>query len=197
MTKTIYQAIKIVALLNFLYFFVEFWVALKIDSISLFADSVDFLEDASVNLLILLALGWPLKARAKMGMALSLLLLWPALAVAYGIYEKIFHLTQPDSLMLSLTGLGALLINVTCAFLLAQHKHHDNSLMKAAFYSARNDAISNIAIIFTGILTLYVQSGLPDLLVGLGIVFINLDAAHKVWKTARNEHLSAKHDGCA
>lgn len=45
-----------VAILNLAYFGVEFAVALTIGSVSLFADSVDFLEDASVNLLILVAL---------------------------------------------------------------------------------------------------------------------------------------------
>lgn len=39
-------------MLNLGYFGVEFAVALRVDSVSLFADSVDFLEDASVNLLI-------------------------------------------------------------------------------------------------------------------------------------------------
>ena len=35
-------------------------MALAIGSVSLLADSVDFLEDAAINLLIALALGWPL-----------------------------------------------------------------------------------------------------------------------------------------
>ena len=39
----------IVALLNLAYFFVEFTVALIIGSVSLFADSVDFLEDALIK----------------------------------------------------------------------------------------------------------------------------------------------------
>ena len=43
----------LVALLNVAYFGVEFAVALAIGSVSLFADSIDFLEDASVNCLIL------------------------------------------------------------------------------------------------------------------------------------------------
>jgi|GEM_PF-2212973 Co/Zn/Cd efflux system component len=46
-----------VALLNLAYFGVEFSVALAIGSVSLFADSIDFLEDTSVNFLILIALG--------------------------------------------------------------------------------------------------------------------------------------------
>jgi hypothetical protein len=41
-----------VALLNLAYFGVEFSVALVIGSVSLFADSIDFLEDTSINFLI-------------------------------------------------------------------------------------------------------------------------------------------------
>ncbi|MSP82982.1 MAG: cation transporter, partial [Alphaproteobacteria bacterium] len=45
------RVVRIVAILNFGYFGIEFAVALAIGSVSLFADSVDFLEDASVNVL--------------------------------------------------------------------------------------------------------------------------------------------------
>nr|WP_272877223.1 cation transporter [Neoroseomonas eburnea] len=45
-------------MLNLGYLGVEFAVALSIGSVSLLADSVDFLEDAAVNFLIFAALGW-------------------------------------------------------------------------------------------------------------------------------------------
>ena len=41
------RVVRLVALLNLSYFGVEFAVALAIGSVSLFADSIDFLEDAS------------------------------------------------------------------------------------------------------------------------------------------------------
>ena len=46
------KAVFFVAILNLLYFFVEFIVALNIRSVSLLADSIDFIEDASINFLI-------------------------------------------------------------------------------------------------------------------------------------------------
>jgi len=49
------RVVRLVALLNLAYFGIEFTVARVIGSVSLFADSVDFLEDASVNFLILAA----------------------------------------------------------------------------------------------------------------------------------------------
>lgn len=56
-------AVLVVALLNLAYFFVEIGVAVGIGSVSLFADSVDFLEDTAVNLLIFVALGFTLRWR--------------------------------------------------------------------------------------------------------------------------------------
>ena len=58
-----------VCLGNLAYFGVEFAVARRIGSVSLFADSVDFLEDASVNFLIGIALTWSARNRASVGMA--------------------------------------------------------------------------------------------------------------------------------
>ncbi len=65
------RVVRLVAILNLAYFGVEFAVALAIGSVSLFADSIDFLEDASVNFLILVALGWTARHRARVGMTLS------------------------------------------------------------------------------------------------------------------------------
>ncbi len=76
------------AVLNLVYFGIEFAVALAIASVSLFADSVDFLEDASVNLLILVALGWSVRSRARVGMALGLILLVPSLATVCTAWDK-------------------------------------------------------------------------------------------------------------
>src|SRR5215204_3095045 len=65
------RAVAAVAILNLAYFGVEFSVALAIGSVSLFADSVDFLEDASINLLILMALGWSAGTRARLPLSLA------------------------------------------------------------------------------------------------------------------------------
>ena len=48
----------LIRLVNLNYFGIEFGVARAIGSGSLFADSIDFLGEAAVNGLILVALGW-------------------------------------------------------------------------------------------------------------------------------------------
>lgn len=186
------RAVKWVALLNFGYFFVEFTVALSIGSVSLFADSVDFLEDTSINVLILLAMSWTLARRAKMGMALAGILLVPGLATLWTAWEKFNLPVAPSALPLTLAGLGALAVNLSCALMLARFRHHGGSLTKAAFLSARNDAAANVAIILAGLVTAFVwRSAWPDLITGLAIAAMNADAAMEVWEAARAEHSSA------
>lgn len=181
------RAVWTVAALNLAYFGVEFTVARAIGSVSLFADSIDFLEDASVNLLIAVALAWSARRRAQVGMLLAFVLLVPSVATLWAAWEKFAMPLPPSPFALSLTGLGALIINLACAFLLARYRHHSGSLTKAAFLSARNDALANIAIIGAALVTAATVSGWPDLVVGLAIAAMNADAARAVWQAARGE----------
>ncbi|MDX2142891.1 MAG: cation transporter [Rhodospirillaceae bacterium] len=187
------RAVRNVALLNFGYFFVEFSVALAIASVALFADSVDFLEDTAVNLLILVALGWSAKKRARVGMGLAAVLLVPGLATIWTAWNQFAAPVVPDAVPLSAAGLGALIVNVTCATMLARYRDTEGSLTKAAFLSARNDAVANVAIIAAGIATMLTLSHWPDLIVGIGIFLMNLDAAVEVYEEAMKEHSAATH----
>ncbi len=134
------RVVLVVALANLAYFGIEFSVAVRIGSVSLFADSIDFLEDTSVNLLVLAALAWSARARARVALLLALMLLAPGVATLWTAWVKLNHPVAPEPALLSLTGLGALAVNVTCAFLLARYRHHAGSLTRATFLSARNSA---------------------------------------------------------
>ncbi|MBW7943376.1 MAG: cation transporter, partial [Candidatus Kuenenia stuttgartiensis] len=159
------RAVFVVALLNFGYFFVEFSVAHSIGSVSLFADSIDFLEDTAVNILIFMALGWSLHRRSMVGMALAAILLIPGLFTLWTAWGKFLIPLPPDATLLSLTGSGALVVNIICAFVLVRYRKHSGSLTRAAFLSARNDAFANVAIIGAGFITLLTLSAWPDLIV--------------------------------
>jgi Co/Zn/Cd efflux system component len=184
-------SVALVALLNLGYFGVEFAVALTIGSVSLFADSIDFLEDAAVNNLILVALGWNARRRSIVGMILAAILFAPAVATLWTAWQKLQLPVPPAPVPLTLAGFGALAINLYCAFRLARFRTHSGSLTQAAFLSARNDALANVAIIATGVATAATLSPWPDLIVGLGIFVLNLDAARQVSSAARNERRAA------
>jgi len=186
------RAVALVAVLNLAYFGVEFAVALSIGSVSLFADSIDFLEDASINGLILLALGWSAYKRSLLGMVLAGILLAPGVATVWMAWQKIGSPIPPAAVPLTLAGTGALAVNVCCAFILARFKKDRSSLIRAAFLSARNDSIANVAIIGAGIVTAATVSVWPDLIVGVGIFAMNLQAAREVFLAAKAEHADAK-----
>ncbi len=183
------RAALAVLILNFGFFFFEFGVARAIGSVALFADSVDFLEDSAVNFLLLAALGWGQKARAKAGMVMAGLIFVPSLATLWQAISKIWHPEAPDAAWLSLTGLAAMAVNLCAAIILSRHRHTGGSITRAAFLSARNDVLANAAIILAGAITAYLWHSLwPDMIAGLGIGAMNLDAAKEVWEAAREEH---------
>lgn len=186
------MTVRNVAVLNLTYFGIEFAVALAIGSVALFADSVDFLEDGAVNLLILAALGFTMAQRAKLGMVLAAIILVPGLATLWTAWQNFSSGLVPAAIPITVTGIGALIVNSICAWRLAPFRAAGGSLTRAAFLSARNDVAANVAIIVAGLLTSATQSHWPDLIVGLGIAALNAGAAHEVYEAAREEHAQSR-----
>ncbi len=181
------RTVIVVALANFLYFAVELHFGRIYNSVALIGDSVDFLEDASINILIFLAIGWSLAKRQRVSYILALLLLIPGIAFLWNAIRQFADPEIPNGAGMGWIGLGALLVNVTCAFLIARHKSDEGGLVVAAYYSARNDAIANILIITAGVITLRTTSVWPDLLAGIVIFALNSTAAKEIISAARKE----------
>ncbi len=181
------RTLIVVVALNLGYFCVQIVVALAIGSVSLFADSTDYLEDAAINLLILAGVNWPPQRRALLGKVMAGIILLPALAALWMAWRKFNDPVEPEPVILTLAGLGALAVNLVCAFLLIRFRRHSGSLTKAAFLSARNDTIASAMIIVGGILTAWTHSAWPDLVIGLLITALNAGAAHEVYEAASQE----------
>ena len=190
--RRIRRTVLLVAALNLAYFGVEVVVALAIGSVALLADSIDFLEDTAVNLLIFLALGWSLRARARMGRVMAGVILLPALAAVWQIVAKLGEPAAPEPTPLILAAAGALVVNGACALLLIRIRHHGGSMTGAAWLAARNDVVVNAAIIAMGVITAWTLSGWPDIVLGAGILLLNATAAREVWRLAQSERLAAR-----
>jgi Co/Zn/Cd efflux system component len=76
--------------------------------------------------------------------------------------------------------------------LLTSVRHAGGSLSRAAFLSARNDVLVNVAIIAMGVVTVWTRSGWPDLILGSLIILLAGQAAHEVWEVSEEERLAAK-----
>ena len=190
--RALRSTVLVVAALNAAAFVVEGAVALAIGSVSLLADSVDFLEDTAVNLLIALALGWSLAARARVGRLLAVVILLPALAVIVQLVLKIGEPEAPAVLPLVLTALGAAAVNLAAGLLLARIRAASGAMGRAAWLAARNDVVINLAIVAMALVTLAVGTGWPDIVLGALIIALNGRAALEVWRLAGEERLAAR-----
>jgi Co/Zn/Cd efflux system component len=181
------KTVLTVATLNLIYFAIEFHFGRLFDSVALIGDSVDFFEDASINILIAFAIGWTLRRRQITSYFLAALLLFPGIAFIWTAIHQILSPEVPHGQGMSWVGTGALLVNLTCALLIAKHRKEVGGLVMAAYYSARNDAVANILIIGAGLLTLRYPSVWPDLIIGLIIFTLNADAAKEIIEASRAE----------
>lgn len=181
------RTVVIVAVLNLAYFGVELYFGTRFSSVALLADSVDFFEDASVNILIAFAIGWSLSRRRAVSYFLAFLLLVPGIAFLWSAINQVLEPQAPEGVGMGVVGFGALLVNVLCAFLVARHRTELGGLVMAAFFSARNDAIANVLIIMAGLITVVRPTIWPDLVVGVVIFLLNADAAFKIIEASNKE----------
>ena len=137
--------------------------------------------------MILLGLYLSLKNRIKLGYLLIALIFIPSVFTLIFAINQFLNPIVTNGFALSSYALGALGINIFCAFLMAKFKKADNSLLLAAFYSARNDALANIAMIIAGIITVFYTSHYPDLIVGVLIFLLNLDASKAIYEQMKKE----------
>lgn len=186
--ESVRRLVLVIAGLNFAYFVVELSVAVAIGSVALMADSVDFLEDAFVNLLVFFAVVWSAARRRLVGSILAVVILIPGIAAFATAVWKIINPVAPEPLTLTAVAVGSLAMNLLCAALLARHRSGSGNLVRAAWLSARNDSISSLLIILAGLLTVVVGTAWWDIGAGLIIAFINVTAAKEVWETARAEN---------
>lgn len=192
MSEPLKSIVARVAILNLSYFAIEFYFAQRFNSVALFSDSLDFLEDASVNILIFLSFSLAVIWRARLSYIFAFLLLLPGCSFLYNALQQISNPITPNGDGMSIVGLGALCVNVYCAIILNKFKEIKGGLAKAAYFSARNDAIANILIIIAGIVTLFWLSAIPDLIVGSMIFLMNADSARAILKAANREHKDSK-----
>jgi len=192
MSEPLKSIVARVAILNLSYFAIEFYFAQRFNSVALFSDSLDFLEDASVNILIFLSFSLAVIWRARLSYIFAFLLLLPGCSFLYNALQQISNPITPNGDGMSIVGLGALCVNVYCAIILNKFKEIKGGLAKAAYFSARNDAIANILIIIAGIVTFFWLSAIPDLIVGSMIFLMNADSARAILKAANREHKDSK-----
>ena len=182
-----YRRILWIALwVNALMFGVEIIGGWAAGSVSLLADAVDFLGDAAnygISLFVLaLAPVWRSRTALLKGATMG----------AYGIFvlgTAFWHLrsgTVPAAHTMGWIGIAALAANCLVGVLLYAYRNGDAN-MRSVWLCTRNDAISNIAVLFAALGVFQTGSGIPDLLVATVMGLLGLSAAYSVITHARRE----------
>jgi len=111
------KVLRLVAILNLAYFFIEFIFAIQLESVSLLADSIDFLEDASINILVFIGLSWTLSSRKVLARILALFLMIPVILMIPSIVREIKDSNPPSGIGITFVaaGIGIGLLNSTSA----------------------------------------------------------------------------------
>jgi Co/Zn/Cd efflux system component len=182
-----YRRILWVALtINVVMFGVEIGSGLFAGSVSLMADSLDFLGDAANYALSLVVLGMALQWRARAS------LLKGATMAAFGLwilFETVRHAaagTVPEAPVMGAVGGLALAANLAVAAMLYRYREGDSN-MASVWICSRNDAIANLAVLLAAAGVFGSGTGWPDLAVGAIMAALALYGAGQIIQRALAE----------
>ena len=169
-----YRAALIVcAALNLAMLLIEASAGLWIGSAALLADAGDFLEDAAVLTLALVAIGWSARGRAAAGLAQGIAMAGVGLAAIVQIVVRILKGGAPPPAPMGSVAALALAVNGYCAYRLVRFRGGDAS-MRAIWLPTRNDALLNVLTMAAAAFIAVAGSGWPDIVAGAIIAGVNL-----------------------
>jgi Co/Zn/Cd efflux system component len=172
--------LRIVLAINAVMFVVEFASGLFARSTALLSDSLDNLGDATTYALSLYAVDRGARAKAKVALFKSGLILVAALFVLVQVGYGIAKPGTPVFEAMGAVSLLALAANATCLALLWKHRAEDVN-MSSVWECSRNDIVSNVAVFGAAGLVWVTQSGWPDLAVGAALAIFLLGSAVRVF----------------
>jgi cation diffusion facilitator family transporter len=182
-----------VLLINATMFAAEFSAGLVAGSTALLADSLDMLADAVIYAIGLFALGRASHWRARAALTSGLFQLALGAGIAIEAMVKLFVDGLPDTATMGLFGVLALVANSICFVLLARFREGDINL-RATWICSRNDMIGNVGVLVAAVLVAWLQSGWPDILIGLLIAGVVIRSAIRIAQEAYRE-LNPDHTG--
>ena len=182
-----YRKVLWIALtVNITMFTVEIVSGLKAGSVSLIADSLDFLGDATNYGISLWVLGMVLAIRAKASLLKAMSM------AAFGVWvlgNALWHFVSgiiPSAETMGLIGVMALAANLGVATLLYAYREGDSN-MRSVWLCTRNDALGNVAVILAAIGVFGTGAAWPDLIVAIIMASLALHSSWTVIKQASSE----------
>ena len=181
--KTQSTTLRIVLGINAVMFAVELTAGLVAGSTALLADSLDNLGDALTYGLSLYAVARGARSKAYVAVFKGCLITAAALFVLAQVGYKLLFPIVPVFETMGAVSLLALAANGVCLSLLWRHRTDDIN-MSSVWECSRNDIASNISVFVAAGGVWLLQSGWPDVLVGLGLACLFLRSAYRVLSAA-------------
>ncbi|MEP7706590.1 cation transporter [Paraglaciecola sp. 25GB23A] len=175
--------------INATMFFVEMTVGILADSTALIADSMDMLADAVVYGIGIYAVGKSILHKAKAAQISGYFQLLLGAIILIDITRRLFLGSEPISSLMIGMGFIALIANVACLVIIRNHKN-DEVRMRASWIFSANDVIANMGVIIAGILVVWLDSRVPDLIIGCIVSIVVLRGAWLILKDAKQELLN-------
>ena len=175
--------------INAVMFFVEMTVGILADSTALIADSMDMLADAVVYGIGIYAVGKSILHKAKAAQISGYFQLLLGVIILIDITRRLFLGSEPISSLMIGMGFIALSANVACLMIIRNHKN-DEVHMRASWIFSANDVIANMGVIIAGVLVVWLDSRVPDLVIGCIVSVVVLRGAWMILKDAKQEVLN-------
>ena len=175
--------------INAVMFFVEMTVGILADSTALIADSMDMLADAVVYGIGIYAVGKSILHKAKAAQISGYFQLLLGVIILIDITRRLFLGSEPISSLMIGMGFIALIANVACLMIIRNHKN-DEVHMRASWIFSANDVIANMGVIIAGVLVVWLDSRVPDLVIGCIVSIVVLRGAWMILKDAKQEVLN-------
>ncbi len=180
------RRIWIVIALNAVMFAVEMTAGHLAQSQALQADALDFAGDAMTYGISLAVIGASLRARTNAALFKGFSLLLMGLWVFGSTVYRVFYIGVPTAEIIGAVGFLALLTNLASVFLLVRYKDGDANV-RSVWLCSRNDAISNVAVMFAALGVWGTATGWPDLIVATIMAGLFLSSAFQIVRQALAE----------
>lgn len=176
----------IVLAINFAFFGIEMTTGIISKSMGLVADSLDMLADSFVYGISLFAVGGTLIRKKRVAKLAGYFQILLAVIGFVEVLRRFLGVEElPNFSTMIIVSILALIANGTCLFLLQKSRSKNEAHMKASMIFTSNDIIINLGVITAGLLVHWLDSSIPDLIVGTIVFLLVIQGAIRILKVSK------------
>lgn len=172
--------------INFVFFIIEMATGLVSKSMGLVADSLDMLADSFVYGISLFAVGGTIIKKKRIAKIAGYFQITLAIIGFIEILRRFFGNEKlPNFTTMIVVSIFALIANGICLYLMQKSKSKEEAHIKASMIFTSNDVIINLGVITAGLLVHWLNSGIPDLIIGIIVFGLVIQGAFRILKLSK------------